>query len=321
MLQTLFKTAALFFVLCVLVACQKSVAPDEPAVTDSIVSLLPTSITVRQLSENVSLKFNFLYDSANYRIQLYRDDPATVGLYDAIEVEYQFNTDGYLTSVAIADSEQQPRIIKIKRSANNNIEYITNLGLSYAENDTAYFAYGADQLGTRITESHSYYSYGGEYQGISKTDYVYAADGRLLSVSHSDGISSSLSYQGGVLRQCTELSGLQKINDGSLMYAQPDPADAEDKLLRLMIGKDHHIVQLMQLYIFLFPNDYNRDMVVSMTDPHQLAAVTETHYSEGEVYSSINGSLQRTFDDKGRLLSLQVNHSYSENEQLMLFTY
>ena len=306
-------------ILCcfLVIACNKNTNIDIPEMpVDSVQSRLPKSVRMyvelNGVSNNTSV-YNFLYDTTGRKIQLYLDDTTTSSLYDQIDAEYQYDEQGYLVSFTQAiDYERRLQNSMIARHGDHTIKYITNVDWNQEFPDTLYFQYIPTAAGLRIdTWANKYDSFDGKPTGTEVKSFQYNADKQILYIK-KNGNQNDFSFSSNLVSGYTEILPVGMKKEGSLSYAITSPVSARDSLLELFLGPDYYMPQLKPFYLFSFSGHYYADFIMSMTNPNQPVIMNETYYPYSGENSTAKKTLERSFDEYGRFLSItERNTIYS----------
>ncbi len=332
MKNTLYLITILASFLVTISSCKKETSQEQPETIDSMKSILPKQIIINypsQLSLLEDKVISFKYDTANYKIELYRDDTTNTNPYDELLATYTFNKDGYLiksTGLELYEFSDETDVI-INRTADNKI---TSIIYHYADDDDATFTFKYEPLtgGTKITTA---YNFGYE---PDTAIYEYSNDGRILSIPVFQG-TQNMYYPPATNDQFTYtynadkgLTGVtrafygQASNKMKMDYSSGIPVSDKDWLSELLLGKDYYLLNLSVLNPFSF-------FVAGEIDPFIISATNRNHVSHIEETSSfesnvINATMTYQFNDKNLLSSVvltSVNSQYGTFITSMRFKY
>ena len=317
------------------ISCNKDQTP-EPQQVDSIKSILPKQIIIDYPSQLGALEdkvVSFKYDTANYKIELYRDDTTNTNPYDELLSTYTFNKDGYLiksTGVELYQFSDETDVT-INRTADNKI---TSVIYHYTDDDDATFSFKYEPLtgSTKITTAYHLDEY--------ETDtaiYEYSNDGRILGIPvfqgtqnmyyppTSSGMNDEFIY---TYNADKSLSGVSRETYGEvyikmkLDYSSGIPVGDIDWLSELLLGKDYYLLNLSVLNPFSFFVAGEIDpYIISATCPYHVSHIEETIQSDPNV---INATMSYQLNDKNLLSSVvlkSINSQYGTFTTGMYFKY
>ncbi|GAO43847.1 hypothetical protein [Flavihumibacter petaseus] len=275
----------LFGFLCVaLVSCHKDSTPAGTDETNN--NLLPKAIKLSIPGQSGEIHFTFLMDTLQHVYEVYGDDLLTASPND-LYYRYQLNDDGYLISCRRIWPNGEPRIAEIHRDDNNRIQYIST-ETEQGKPDTTFFQYAISGSNAVITTTHNKVSrrsvYNAGNQIIEREPYEYE-------------------YSGTGLVNCSGFNTLEnRLENYTATYHTSGKSGPIDRLMFTLLGKDHYIEDLRDLYEFCIY--YSRGVVnFPYSDGNQLTQVAFTS-TDGSItdHETINVSYE--YNSKGHISAM-----------------
>jgi hypothetical protein len=298
---------ALLACVCLLDSCQKAdIAPDNHRL-DSTINLLPRQWIATDYSQDPSGQtqvYSIKYDTANYIVDLYLDDTTNANPYDKLFSRYQFNKDGYLVgNLQSGDVPDQIQVV-INRGNDNRVNWIARTDIQNNELDTTFYSYqdSADAIIITTTKVTI-----GDYTDTLFSRMTFSASSQLLQCDMNKGDSwQAFSYNadGSLKKKVSVGNGVESNYEADLSYYISNLSPSEDNLRKYILGRDHFLPDLKELYPFtLFTNAES----YSLSNPYQLADVTETYdYGNGET-SQDKYHFSYQFNEWNQLVGISIN--------------
>ncbi|MBC6490654.1 hypothetical protein ACFSQD_19605 [Flavihumibacter stibioxidans] len=300
MFRNIFQLLSAFFLLTVFTACQKEINSLEEEIEqpEQIPGQLPKQIVLKHFTDNYTEVWSMQYDNANRRINVYYDDTTNANPYDVLKASYQFNTAGYLVKFINSDGIDE-EISEISRDANNRIRYITNRDALVGEIDTSFYSY--ENSGTQLKhtiERHAYWD-----QSVEKRIDTYTYNNNVLQNLRPgiNGFDIVYQYQQNKLTN-TGWSGNGNFFTMSIAYLTPDPDEPKDLFLELVLGKDHYVQDIRDMYFFFVFQDRGF-LTLSASDPHHVNSFSFVYKSEDDEGTD-ETVCSYEFNDKGQPVSI-----------------
>lgn len=279
-------------------SCTKDLAP-QPDIVDSVKAVLPKQI-IYNLDTEDTLYVSFKYDTVNNKVEIYENDPSTPDLYDKLAITFTFNKAGYLVTYVINstkfyNSSFENAVVNINRTSDNTISYIAYDDRDFNRKDTTFYTYQRESSGIKIT------TIGRESYFEDTTTYRYDNSYNLMEVK---GVYDYANYHYNPNMSINKITG-KGLGDNvtDFAYGSGIPDAEEDWLARLLVGKDHYILDIMDLNPFVFYLDPDYDNYsVSATNRFHLTRMTDTHQPDGSPTGIENATMKYELNDR-KLLS------------------
>ena len=305
-----------FFLLTIFTACQKeinSLDEDDIEQPEEILGQLPKQFVLKDFTENYTEVWSMQYDTANRRINVYYDDTTNANPYDELKASYQFNTAGYLvkfTNNYGGDLETS----EIVRDATNRIKYITNFDLFVLEKDTNFYSY--EISGTQLKHTVTRREYW-DNEIIERID-TYSYTNNVLQNLRPGINAFDVVYQ----YQQNKLTSMGWSGDGnfftmSMTYHTANPQEHRDLFLELILGKDHYVQDIRNMYFFFLFQDRGY-LMLSASDPHHLKAFSFAYKSDNDEGTE-NANFSYEFNEKGQPVSILIKSSESDAQYLVRY--
>ena len=306
------------------ISCQKELDPFTPETIDSVKSILLKQMIVDSGQPDSAI-FSFKYDTLNYTVEVYEDDPSTPGIFDKLVITSTFNKDGYLLSFNINtdqfyNASYMNAVITINRTSDNKINYVANYDRENEEKDTIFYTYESVSEGIKISTERTMAYFGYNY-------YTYDKNNKLLSYQFADAYGAVAQFHynaNNSLKKIVKTGGSYE-NVAEFSYTSGLPDAKEDMLFSLLLGKDHYLWDLMELSPFsiYLDSDYDDGYPVSFTNPYHLTRMQDTHRPSDYLPTGIEG-FNITYElNENKLLS-KLTITYDEDDEdnrIVLFKY
>lgn len=225
--------------------CQKEVSPY--VLRDSTNNTISILRQIKIVSTSATNPFNFVfsiqYDTANRKINFYKDDTATSNPYDQLMYAYQFNSNGYLIgAVALDTNGVVSPDFTIQRNSSDEIQNIIEFNVEELNgtpyNDTVFYSYVAMGNQTRVQDSVRFQG----QSGFSTAKSIFNAQNKLVSVNYFfNGFADRnenyfYNAQGDVTKILTD------VDTTEFTYDNITPPNWQNMPL-LFLGKDYYLLQ------------------------------------------------------------------------------
>lgn len=283
-------TIVLVFLVSLFCSCEKDVEPTNEEIVD-IIKQLPKQILYSEPNDVLSEVWSIQYDSLNRKINIFIDDTTNSNPYDQLKYSYEYNTAGYLVKYTHNEDSFWEESTTIDRDANNRIRYISDHDVFSSDPDTSFYSYDitGNSIKTTVTRKS-------EAFGTFSDVYTYA--GEVLQSMHPLGVGISYNYTYSQKKMTAAIyKGGSEEYSLKFSYDSGHPDRKADYFLQLVLGKDHYIQDIRDLYFFFLFRD-RRYVTVSASDPHHPTKLT-TQYkaSNGEKWTE-NRTYSYEFNDQ-----------------------
>jgi len=305
-----------FLLFTVFTACQKEISSldeEENELPVEILGQLPKQFVLKHFTDNYIEVWSMQYDTANRRINVYYDDTTNTNPYDVLKASYQFNTAGYLvkfTNNYGGDLEAS----EIVRDANNRIKYITNFDLFVLETDTSFYSY--ETSGTQLKHTIKRREYWDN--GVKERIDTYTYNNNVLQNLRPglDGFDIVYQYQQNKLTNMG-WSGNGNFFSMSMTYQTANPEERRDLFLEMILGKDHYVQDIRDMYFFFLFQDRGY-LTLSASDPHHVKAFSFVYKSDSDEGSD-NANFSYEFNEKGQPISIFIQSEESTAQYLIRY--
>jgi hypothetical protein len=283
-----------------LIACQKQIDSLEEEIEqpEEVLKLLPRQFVLNHFTDNYIEVWSMQYDSANRRINVYYDDTTNANPYDVLKASYQFNAAGYLVKYINSDGIDEEVSI-ISRDANNRIKFITNADANLGEIDTSFYTYEAN--GAQVKHSVERRAYWD--QTIVKRIDTYVYNNNVLQSLRPgiDGVDILYQYQQNKLANAGWSRGTDFFTM-SMTYQTPEPVEPRDLFMELILGKDHFVQDIQDMYFFFVFRD-SEFLTLSASDPHHINSFSFVYKSDTDEGSD-GTDCTYEFNEKGQPIAI-----------------
>jgi len=268
------------FLFPVFIACQKQISSFEEEEIDQpeeVIQQLPKQFVLKHITDSYIEVWSMQYDTTNRRINVYYDDTTNANPYDLLKASYQFNADGYLIKLIDNDGSDEETSI-ISRDANNRIKYITNHDEYFENPDTSFYSY--ENIGDSVRVSIERFAY--LDQDVERRFYAYTYKNNSLQNLRLNSSDFLYTYQ----YQQNKLTNMEWVRNGdfirmAMTYQTPAPEESRDLFQELILGKDHYLQDIRDMYFFFLFKDSNF-LTLSASDPHHLSSFSFAYKNENE---------------------------------------
>ncbi len=302
MTRNLLRILSVCFLFPIVIACQKQISSldeeEEIEQPEEVIQQLPKQFVLKHFTDAYIEVWSMQYDTVNRRINVYYDDTTNANPYDALKASYQFNASGYLIKFIDSDGTDEETSI-IARDANNRIRYITNHDEYFRNPDTSFYTY--ENIGDSVRVSidrHGYFD-----QDVEKSSYVYTYKNNSLQNLRLNSSNFLYTFQ----YQQNKLTNMEWVRNGdfirmAMTYQTPAPDESRDLFQELILGKDHYLQDIRDMYFFFLFKD-SRFLTLSASDPHHLASFSFAYKSEDDE-GTFGTVCTYEFNDKGQPVSI-----------------
>lgn len=275
-----------------------SLEEEETEQPEEILGQLPKQFVLKHFTDNYTEVWSMQYDTANRRINVYYDDATNTNLFDVLKASYQFNAAGYLVKFINSFGSDQ-KISVILRDADNRIKYITNHDEYFEDIDTSFYTY--ESSGNQLRLSVERRAYLDQRVEMFVDSYTYTNNLLQSMQPNTTGSEIVYQYQQGKLVN-TGWAANGDFFNMSVTYQTADPNESGDLFLKLILGRDHYVQDIRDLYFFFLFKD-SRYLTLSASDSHHINSFSFVYKNEEEEGSD-KTVCSYEFNERGQPVSI-----------------